>query len=153
MYFIGYSHARNERFRDTRTIKSASIFITIISAGTGDIPLAVRAMKAGAFDFITKPFNDQLLVEQIQKAIAYSHKSTIVNLQNKLVRKRLNLLTQREQQVLNLIVDGKLSKEIAYDLTISIKTVELHRSHIMKKMRAATIAEVVKFYYFATESR
>lgn len=118
------------------------IFIT----GHGDVALAVRAMKLGAFDFLTKPFNDQVLLEQIQKALAYNKKTAPAQQQYFLLNKRFDSLTKREQEVLALIIEGKLNKEIAYLLKISIKTVELHRSHVMEKMHANTLSELVKYY-------
>lgn len=125
------------------------IFIT----GHGDVALAVRAMKLGAFDFLTKPFNDQVLLEQIQKALTHNKKIALAQQQCFLLSQRFNSLTKREQEVLNLIIDGKLNKEIAYLLKISIKTVELHRSHIMEKMHANTLAELVKYYLTANQSK
>ncbi len=123
------------------------IFIT----GHGDIPLAVRAMKLGAFDFLTKPFNDQVLLERIQKAITDHQKSGKIKSQYIIARRRLQSLTKRELEILQLIVEGDLSKEIAYKLGISIKTIESHRAHIMHKMGAAKLAELVKFYLWAIE--
>lgn len=123
----------------------------IFMTGHGDVPMAVRAMKAGAFDFLTKPFNDQILLEQIHKAIAHYQKVSTLNQQSLTLQKRLKSLTSREAEVLKFIVDGMLNKEIAYELDISVKTVELHRAHIMQKMRADTIAELVKFYLMAAK--
>lgn len=124
----------------------------IFMTGHGDIAMAVRAMKAGAFDFITKPFNDQVLLDQIQKAIAHFQKFAAAREQITMISKRLTTLTHREKEVLELMVEGNLNKEIAYELKISIKTVELHRSHIMQKMHAATAAELIKFYLLATKA-
>lgn len=114
------------------------IFIT----GHGDIAMAVRAMKAGAFDFIVKPFNNQLLLEQVQKAIALKpHFDKVQNIKTKLAT-----LTPREQQILSLIVAGRVNKQIANELAIAVSTVELHRSNIMKKMQAKTVADLIKNY-------
>lgn len=124
----------------------------IFMTGHGDIAMAVRAMKAGAFDFITKPFNDQILLEKIQKAIDCSQKSAAASGRITQISKRLNTLTKREKEVLELMVEGNLNKEIAYELKIFIKTVELHRSHIMQKMHVATFAELIKFYFLATKN-
>lgn len=124
----------------------------IFMTGHGDVTMAVRAMKAGAFDFLTKPFNDEILLEQIHKAITYHQKVSAQNQQSLTLQKRLKSLTSREAEVLKFIVDGKLNKEIAFELDISIKTVELHRAHIMQKMRADNIAELVKFYLMVTKS-
>ncbi len=124
----------------------------IFMTGHGDVTMAVRAMKAGAFDFLTKPFNDEILLEQIHKAITYHQKVSAQNQQSLTLQKRLKSLTSREAEVLKFIVDGKLNKEIAFELDISIKTVELHRAHIMQKMRADNIAELVKFFLMVTKS-
>ncbi len=118
----------------------------IFMTGHGDVPMAVRAMQAGAFDFLTKPFNDQVLLELIYKAIAFHQKSLSRGRKNAVIQSRLNLLTSREAEILKWIVAGKLNKEIAWQLNISIKTVELHRCNIMKKMDAGTIVELIKSY-------
>ena len=113
----------------------------IMITGHGDIPMAVRAMKAGAVDFILKPFNDQCLVELVQKCIEQSPPNPINQLHT-----RVSNLTARERQIIDLIMEGKLNKEIAYELSISISTVEAHRSNIMDKMKAKNLAQLVKFY-------
>jgi two-component system response regulator TtrR len=118
----------------------------IFMTGHGDIPMAVRAMQAGAFDFLTKPFNDQVLLDLIYKAIAYHQKSLLQGNKHAVIQSRLNSLTNRETEILKWIVAGKLNKEIAWELNISIKTVELHRCNIMKKMDASTVVELIKFY-------
>ncbi|CAM4443007.1 MAG: Response regulator protein TmoT [Legionellaceae bacterium] len=117
----------------------------IMMTGHGDIPMAVRALKAGAIDFITKPFNAQYLLEQIQKAIQQDSARTQVP-EYTILSKRFSSLTSREKEVLEGVVAGQLNKEIAYDLGISLKTVELHRSHVMQKIQAKSLAELVKFY-------
>lgn len=114
------------------------IFIT----GHGDIAMAVRAMKVGAFDFFTKPFNNQLLLEQVQRAIALNEKNSATGLS----KSKLALLTPREQQVLTLIANGKVNKQIANELAIAVSTVELHRSNLMKKLQARTVADLIKLY-------
>jgi two-component system response regulator TtrR len=118
------------------------IFIT----GYGDVSLAVRAMKAGARDFILKPFNNDLLLEQVQKVIqenvAY-HQAQQKNT-NQLIR-----LTSRENEIMQLILAGSLNKQISGKLGIAISTVEKHRAKVMKKMQARSVAELVKHYYLA----
>jgi two-component system response regulator FixJ len=114
------------------------IFLT----GHGDIAMAVRAMKAGAFDFIVKPFNNHVLLEQVQRAIAL--KPQLDQVHN--TKTKLATLTPREQQILSLIVNGRVNKQIANELSIAVSTVELHRSNIMKKMQAKSIAELIKNY-------
>jgi two-component system, LuxR family, response regulator FixJ len=124
----------------------------IFMTGHGDVPMAVRAMKAGAFDFLTKPFNDQTMLDQIQKAITQHQKIATNTQQHITANANFKTLTSRERGVLQLIVQGKLNKEIAFELDISIKTVELHRSHVMQKMQAATVADLVKLYMLVPES-
>jgi two-component system response regulator FixJ len=113
----------------------------IVITGYGDISMAVRAMKLGAVDFILKPINDQSLLETVQKCINHSSKVNTVE-----VSERVKLLSKRELQIIDLILEGKLNKEIAYELSISISTVEAHRAHIMQKMQAKTIAHLIKLY-------
>lgn len=123
----------------------------IILTGHGDIPMAVRAMRAGAFDFITKPFNNQVLLEQVQRAIMQNANSHLKVMPHDIAQ-RIQRLTPREREVMELVVDGKLNKEIAHLLKISISTVELHRANVMQKMQAKTIAELVKLYILSTNS-
>lgn len=115
------------------------IFIT----GHGDIPMAVRAMKNGSVEFLTKPFNNQVLLESIQRALELNVSKQQAQTKHSEVRKRLQMLTSREYEVLQAIVAGNLSKTIAYELGISLHTVEGHRSKIMKKMCAKTLAELI----------
>ena len=115
----------------------------IMLTGHGDIALAVQSMKAGAFDFITKPFNDHLLVEQIQRAITINA-AAVMSVQYADLKKRLDLLTPREREIMERVVNGRLNKQIAHELGISLKTVELHRSHMMHKMQTKSLAELVK---------
>ncbi len=118
----------------------------IFMTGHGDIAMAVRAMKAGAFDFITKPFNDQILLDQIQKALSHYRQTTLTQNQTSQVEIRYKSLTQREKEVLKGVGQGKLNKTIAHELHISPKTVELHRARVMQKMEANSLAELLKFY-------
>lgn len=123
----------------------------IMITGHGDIPMAVRALKAGAIDFITKPFNAQQLLEQVQKAINQdSHRPEIPEYTS--LAKRFASLTSREKEVMERVVAGKLNKEIAYELGISLKTVELHRSHVMQKIQVKSLAELVKCYLVLNHS-
>jgi FixJ family two-component response regulator len=126
-----------------KLIEMGNLMPIIMISGHGDISMAVRAMKAGAQDFITKPFNDQLLLEQIQASLVLNR--SLDNKQS--IQKNYQQLTPREQQILSGVVAGKMNKEIAYDLNISHKTVELHRSHVMQKMGAKTLAELIKMSY------
>jgi len=117
---------------------------TIIITGHGDVPLAVRAMKAGAVDVIEKPFNDQTLLDSIEKAIEKSmdiHKS---NHSRHKFQQNIEQLSPREREVMDLLVLGKGSKEIAAQLNISSKTVDVHRVHIMEKMGVRTVVELTR---------
>lgn len=117
----------------------------LMISGHGDVPMAVRAMQAGAKDFILKPFNDQLLLEKIQAAIKVDSKNQILP-DTRLIAERFALLTPRERQVLDMVVTGKLNKQIAIELNISISTVEVHRSQVMRKLQVKTLAEVMAAY-------
>jgi len=117
------------------------IFIT----GHGDIPMAVQAMKAGAVDFLTKPFNDQALLDSIHSAIQIDAKQYKETEKLNRIVKRIKKLTPREFEVMELIVDGCSNKSVASHLKIATKTVELHRAKIMDKMETKSLAELVKF--------
>jgi two-component system response regulator FixJ len=114
----------------------------IMITGHGDIPMAIRAMKAGAVDFILKPFNDQQLVEQIQKSIIKNPTDSKF-LQKEIIASNYSTLTVREREIMTLIAEGKLNKQIAHELNIAISTVELHRARMMKKMQAKHIAQLI----------
>lgn len=119
----------------------------IIMTGYAEVPLAVQTMKAGAIDFVTKPFDEKILNEQIKYAFSVDNKRN-ENFQFRTTANLFKMLTSREQEVLKKVVDGKLNKQIACELNISIKTVELHRSNVMRKMQASSLAELVKMYLF-----
>jgi len=104
----------------------------------------VRAMKAGAFDFIEKPFTGQALIDIIQKSIEFDLQKRGKTRQNKTLLSRLASLSKREHEVLNLVVAGKASKQIADELNISIHTVDNHRAHIMAKMKTDSVADLVR---------
>lgn len=122
------------------------IFIT----GHGDVPMAVAALKQGAFDFIEKPFNDQDLVAIIHKALASEQKQFEQSRVEENAQRRLEQLTPREREVLDLIVAGRLNKQVADDLGISIKTVEVHRARVMEKMGVNSLAELVQQVMIST---
>ena len=115
------------------------VFIT----GHGDVPMSVKAMKAGAVDFLPKPFNSKELLSAIRLAIARNKTEAALGAEAAEVRRRLSTLTPRELEVLGLVVKGKMNKVIAADLDLSIKTVKVHRGRAMKKMRAVSLAELV----------
>jgi FixJ family two-component response regulator len=116
----------------------------IILTGHGDVPVAVHAMKAGAFDFIEKPFNNDFLLDRIQNAVAQSMPNDATPAGSDEVVKRLQLLTRRERQVLDLVFSGKTSREIAHQLDVSDNTVYVHRTRMMKKMRAKSVASLMR---------
>ncbi|WP_178862212.1 response regulator transcription factor [Thiomicrorhabdus cannonii] len=124
-------------------------FPVIIVTGHADVPLAIRAMKQGVFDFIEKPYNDQHMLERIQTAIHQCnglHKT----LERKNARaERFEKLSKREFQVLQQILQGKPNKLIADDLCISIKTVEVHRANLMQKLEVKTVTELVRLSILA----
>jgi two-component system, LuxR family, response regulator FixJ len=116
----------------------------VIMTGHGDIPIAVQAMKAGAVDFLEKPFDDDVLLEGVRRALDRATSAVDHANAAKDAAQRLALLTDRERQVLDLIVAGKANKVIAYELSISPRTVEIHRSRVMEKMGAGNLADLVR---------
>jgi two-component system, LuxR family, response regulator FixJ len=122
--------------------RGASLSVIIVT-GHADVPLAVRAMKAGAIDFLEKPFDADALLESVSRAFA-TLKPVAEGDVDRAVEERFRLLTDRERQVLEQIVDGHANKVIAYHLSISPRTVELHRARVMDKMAARGVAELVR---------
>ncbi|MEI8325417.1 MAG: LuxR C-terminal-related transcriptional regulator, partial [Betaproteobacteria bacterium] len=112
--------------------------------GHGDVPMAVDAMKKGAVDFIQKPFKESELVGLVVRMLEHARESFAGHLQAASRDALLSKLTSREAQVLERIVAGRLNKQIADDLGISIKTVEAHRANIMEKLNANTVADLLK---------
>jgi len=115
----------------------------------GDVPLAVRAMKAGALEFIEKPYNAQQLIDTVQHAIDTHRQQQAEGARRHRVRVRVQQLTPRERQVARLVVDGFSNKGIASELGLSPKTVEVHRGRVMTKMGAGSTAELVQMVYEA----
>ncbi|MBL8471531.1 MAG: response regulator transcription factor [Rhodocyclaceae bacterium] len=116
----------------------------IFMTGHGDVPMAVRAMRAGALDFIEKPFNDQEMLDRIQAAIARDAEARDAAADLRQVAARHADLTPREREVMQLIVAGRLNKQIADELGLSTRTVELHRAHLMEKMQADSLSHLVR---------
>lgn len=116
----------------------------IVLTGFGDVPAAVRALKGGAIDFVEKPFNPQGLLDLLQQAIVRDAELREQAEREAEVAERMALLTPREHEVMALVVAGKANKVIAIDLSISERTVELHRARIMKKMRVRSLAELMR---------
>lgn len=116
----------------------------IVLTGHGDVPAAVKAMKEGAMDFMQKPFDDEQLLQRIREAIERDRFNRHRSNDHQAITARLARLTPREREIMDLIVAGKANKVIAADLDISERTVELHRSKIMKKMQVRSLAELVQ---------
>lgn len=116
------------------------IFIT----GNGDIPMSVRAMKAGAVEFLTKPFRDQDLIDAIQNALAADRVRLDQERALTDLRERLNSLTDRERQVMAILVQGQLNKQIGAAIGTTESTVKAHRAQIMRKMQATTLADLIR---------
>lgn len=116
----------------------------IIITGHADVPIAVRAMRTGAFDFIEKPFDDQVLLERVRQAVDLDIRHRRERCSRAETMGRLALLTPREKEVLDGVVNGLANKQIACDLGISIKTVEVHRGQAMHKMHAGSVAELAR---------
>ncbi len=116
----------------------------VIITGHGDVPMAVRAMKSGAIDFIEKPFNDEVLLDAIRRAIAYEEQQRSQMSEHLQIQERLSHLTPREREVMEMVTEGKSNKEIANALGVSAKTIEAHRARVMEKMQAGSLAELVR---------
>lgn len=114
------------------------IFLT----GHGDVPTAVSAVKRGAFDFVEKPFSDNALVDRVEQALAKSEQAIRARLQRHGLRQRLAELTERERDVMRLVIDGRPNKLIADDLGISVRTVEVHRARVFEKMEVRSAVEL-----------
>lgn len=121
------------------------IFVT----GHGDVPLAVEAMKHGAVDFVQKPYRDQELLDKIQKALEIDSERQEVRLERQEVQRRIDTLTPREREIMEMMVEGHANKVIAIDLDISQRTVEIHRSRVMQKMGTHSLAQLVRMVMLA----
>jgi two-component system response regulator FixJ len=126
--------------------RSGSMLPVILVSGHGDIPMAVQAMKDGAFDFLQKPFRDQDLLDRINGALKLDTKNRESVDRMADLTQRAESLTPREREVMALVVDGKANKVIAIDLGLSERTVEIHRANVMDKMGARSVAHLVKMH-------
>jgi FixJ family two-component response regulator len=127
-----------------RQIASASSLLPIVFVtGYGDIPMSVRAMKAGAAEFLTKPFDDEAMIRAIESALAKSRKALEKDAAKDVLRERFACLSKREREVMALVVKGLMNKQVGGELDISEITVKAHRGRVMQKMRAVTFVELV----------
>jgi two-component system response regulator FixJ len=128
-----------------RKLKSDGVSVpVIVMTGHGDVPLAVEAMKLGAFDFIEKPFDDDALLTSVRGALGVQEKNTREDSQRQEIENRLAQLSTRERQVLDGLVAGQANKMIAYELGISPRTVEIYRANVMTKMQANSLSDLVR---------
>jgi FixJ family two-component response regulator len=126
-------------------LKKAGIHIPIIFVtGHGDIPMTVKAMKSGAVEFLTKPYGNQQLLGAVQQALAKDSAAREERSEVASLQKRYDRLTPREHEVMALVVDGMLNKQIAWQLGIKEITIKVHRAQVMRKMEAGSLAELVK---------
>jgi two-component system, LuxR family, response regulator FixJ len=126
--------------------RMGSMMPVIFITGHGDVPMAVQAMKEGAFEFIQKPFRDQDLLDRITHALKLDADNRALVSRRTEVLDRLASLTPRERQVMDMVVDGVANKVIAIDLNLSERTVEIHRAKVMEKMGARSVAHLVKMH-------
>lgn len=125
---------------NARGVTIPIIFVT----AHGDVPVTIQAMKEGAFDFVQKPFNNQAVLDQVFKALEESERRKKSAKNKTEVLARMEVLTPRERDVMEHVVQGEPNKRIAYNLDISERTVEIHRSRMMEKMQAASLADLVR---------
>jgi two-component system, LuxR family, response regulator FixJ len=136
----GMSGLELQRHLNVRGVMIPVVFIT----GRGDIPMAVEAMRHGAFDFLEKPFNDQDLIDRVRHALEEDAGNRLRLSETNRIPRRLEALTAREREVLQLVSTGKLNKVIAADLGVSRRTIEVHRARLMEKLGARSLAQLVR---------
>ena len=129
--------------------RRGAIIPVIFVTGHGDVPMAVEAMRRGAMDFLQKPFRDEDLIDRINKALARDRDNRAQLEAHDAIRTRLSRLTPREMQVLRLLTLGKSNKQMAGDLGVSQRTVEIHRAHLMRKTEATSVAQLVRMVLIA----
>jgi two-component system response regulator FixJ len=131
--------------------RMGSMLPVIFITGHGDVPMAVQAMKEGAFEFIQKPFRDQDLLDRVNHALRQDAENRSTVARRAEVLHRLEALTPRERQVMDMVVEGAANKVIAIDLSLSERTVEIHRAKVMEKMDARSVAHLVKLHLTLTD--
>ncbi|SEP65762.1 two component transcriptional regulator, LuxR family [Solimonas aquatica] len=136
----GMSGLEIQRLLSERGSRLPIIFMT----GHGDVPMAVEAMRVGAFDFLQKPFHDEDLIERVQRAMQQDARDAERDTQRAQIKSRYETITPREREIAQRLMSGAANKLIAYDLKLSERTVELHRAHIMQKMGVRSLAELVR---------
>jgi len=136
----GMSGIDLQKEMERRKLDLPIVFIT----GHGDIPMSVEAMKGGAVDFLPKPFSSKALLEAVELAMARARGGEKKRLERTKVDKRVGNLTPRELEVMKLVIKGMLNKQIASELGTSIKTIKVHRSRVMRKMEAESVADLVR---------
>ena len=124
--------------------KAGYFFPIIFVSGHSDIPISVKAMKAGAVDFLTKPFKDAALLEAVRVSLRKDGEARALREEGRSIQQRLQTLTEREREVLRWVIGGLLNKQIAYELGIGEKTVKVHRARVMQKMQSESVAELVR---------
>ena len=134
--------------QDHLTSQGSNVPIIIIT-GHGDVPMAVEAMRKGALDFIEKPFREQILLDRVRSALARDTQNRHHEAERALIEERIKLLTPREHEVMNLVVDGKSTKQIAAQFEVSNQAIDAHRARIMKKMQTDSVAELVRLALLA----
>ena len=128
-----------------------SLLPVIFMTGHGDVPMAVAAMQSGAIDFIQKPFDDQELINRVAQALSQDAHTRGVLEEKHEIRKRLESLTPREREIMDMVVNGMANKVIAGDLKLSQRTVEIHRARVMEKMSAGSLAHLVRMVIAVTD--
>jgi two-component system response regulator FixJ len=133
-----------------RRLKELKIDVpVIVITGHGDVPLAVEAMKVGASDFLEKPFDDEVLLASVRSALKRQDGEKKRNSERTEIENKLATLSNRERDVLNGLVAGRANKQIAYDLGISPRTVEIYRANLMNKMQAGSLSDLVRMALLA----
>jgi FixJ family two-component response regulator len=127
-----------------KLFRKSYILPIVFISGHGNVPMSVKAMKRGAVDFLSKPFDEKDLIDAIEEALAKADRALADVEEIRLIEERLRLLTNREHEVMTYVITGMLNKQIAFDLDISEKTVKVHRGRVMEKLGVDSVAELVR---------